>query len=197
MCVCVCPQTVAVWVRREQRCSHRWLWPPPHSPPMETWNTIWSQQMGMRPLGARQRCVLCCFFLKGGVFECVFVCECVCAVKDSSRLMEAQPTAAETRSSTHSWQLCQQHGPLHQEARWGPRCSSVSGLCAEPSTLWETVLLSVQLINTDVSFDKTLGVSRRCFLNLKHRILKKELQNCLDCDPIKKAMTTSDLPSHA
>lgn len=65
---------------------------------------------------------------------------CVCGVKDSSRLLEAQPTAAETRSSAHSWQLCQQHELLHQEARCGSQCSSTSGPRIAPPTRWEEIL---------------------------------------------------------
>lgn len=54
--VCV-SQTVAGWLRRAEVFMPVTV-TPLLSPPVETWNTIWPQQMGTGPLGARPRCVL-------------------------------------------------------------------------------------------------------------------------------------------
>lgn len=141
---CVCPrQLLADWEEVLMPVAVT----PPHplsllSPPATIWNTIWSQQMGNRAAGGPT--VMCVKLLLFKWCVCASVCmcvrACVCGAEDSSRLIEAQPRAAETRQSAHSWQLCQQHSLLHQEAQCDPQCSFTSGPVIAPPNLRENTV---------------------------------------------------------
>lgn len=111
--VCVCVQTVPGRVRR----AEVFVLVTPETP-SATLPSHWDvkhylvQANGNRVAGGPTRMGLLCFVFSKTA--------CVCAVRDSSCPLEAQPTAAETWPSAHSWQLCQQLRLLqHHEASWG------------------------------------------------------------------------------
>lgn len=96
--MCVCPRLfLDEW--GEQRCSHWWL----HSTAFPShWDVkhYLVRANGSRAAGGPTTMGLLCFVFSKTA--------CVCAVRHSSCPLEAQPTAAETWPSAHSWQLCQQ-----------------------------------------------------------------------------------------